>query len=328
MRCLNYLLMLVCFSVQGQDLRLTAVSQFDTETLEDCSSTYLSSNLTGKFQWCWNQISINQNTSGTSTLIEPNALRLTQEWAYDQAGIVNNTLRMYLNPTDNTNNHTPGNNGDAGNKRVEIFEASDDTYASTFTARKPAGWEEWLGWEMTMGDNYIPITQYHWLFYQNKPDDADSPGNNSPPFSLNVAGGVFSGIPASIGEVVLSTRANGNTGATVAYPTGVILQAGQTYKIVLHTIFGEGTTGLLQVWIDDVLVVDAPNIATLYTPTLGGGTNKFGIYNWNWGIQSRLDDILAQGVDHLELFFGNIKGERWSAQDAEYGSNRYTDVVP
>ncbi len=296
-------------------------------TVIPCTSKFLASNETGSYIWCWDDIALNPNTSGPSTTITY-GLRVSQEWNYDLATIVDGKLRMYVDPVDFSTTHTPSRNGDAGNKRSEVFEASDGTFPSTFTARKPAGTDEWLGWSVTFGDNYVPMTQYHWLFYQNKPDDADSPGNYSPPFSLNIAGGVYSGVPASVGEIVFDAEANDKNGGVGVFRTGVVPVAGQTIKIVVHTIYGEGTSGTSQVWIDGVLVVDQPNIATLYTPTLGGGTNKFGVYNWNWGIQSRLNDILAQGVSHLELLIGNIKGERWQSGDAQYGTNRYNFVVP
>jgi len=290
-------------NVYWDDIEVTITPGNDTT-----QSTGGRANAFGLFSWDWQdqRIDVSGDASVNQAHFANNQFRHSVAHDSVSAIRVGNQLKFELDPTS-----PPTNNSDAGNYRKEI---ANDPWDS----RTPLGTEEWIGWQYTFGDDYLPDPA-DWLFFQSKPIDNGIAA--SPPVSLVV---VSEGAYGSTGgEVMVQNHANPPDN----HLTGVFPVAGQTLDIVMHVVHGFEDNGLLQVWIDGTLVYDK-QVATVLENTPWGGNPKFGIYAWPWQSQANIDASIAAGITKRTTFLGPLKIYRKRSSDPSYLSNEYNTVAP
>ena len=179
------------------------------------------------------------------------------------------------------------------------------------------GTEEWFGWSYTFGEDYIIDANSEWLFHQVH----NGVGGQTPLYELMVAReGLYD---ATAGEIIVKNNANTNDRVL----TGVIPAAGQTINVVVHVIWDNGSKGLLQVWIDDVMVYDK-QIATVRSGWEYGGNAKWGIYKWPWADEAGVNASAIAGVTHLTTSIGTLRIITRRPGDEDYLKDSYSLVAP
>jgi len=309
----------ITFSTFGQDL--IVASNSDNDLL--CVSKLLYSDQTGSGQMCWKDFAPVSNTGGTSVTIG-NAWRGSEEMGDGQMSLVGDELRIYVNPTIPNPVGIPGHNGtDDGNKRTEIFLQNS---SGGFQANKVEGTEGWYGYTYRFGDNYVPDTTMDWVLMQIKGDDKD--GFDEPAITLQ---SVENGVAGSTGgDLYIVHPISDDVQTYTRTPLGVKPVAGQKLNLVFHFVHGKGTSGLIEVWVDGVKVVDLQNIPTMWDIPSGdgAGTLKTGIYASSWASTTNINASAAAGVTELEVFIGPMKYEIRTIGQEGYGTNRYNFVKP
>lgn len=265
--------------------------------------------VTGQKVWCWENISIPEFKNKKGASVSNKQLSIDSECYEKQVAIVGNRLRFNINPT------TP--NTDKSwcqrdfNMRAEIRTAP-------WNIRHPLGTEEWFGWSYTFGENYIIDQNNQWLFFQvHHGVVGDSPHTEL----MVIKEGQFEGHNA--GEIFVVNNAN----YPDYHPTGIIPKAGETLDIVVHTIWGNATNGLLQVWINGKSLYDR-QVATVYAAHPWGGNAKWGIYKWPWKKESNVKNSLQQGITNLETYMGTLRIITREPSDVDYLSDACALVAP
>ncbi len=222
--------------------------------------------------------------------------------------IENGRMRFFVNPVEPP---PPIEVGSPFNYRSEIRTAP-------WNIEHPIGTEQWLGWRYHFGDNYqidptAPIT-----IFQNHPGVVDQ----DPLFELEIAA-FGRPEPALGGEIQVVNAANNDR---IIYP--VRPKAGGILDVVVHVIYGHGTDGLLQVWLNGELHHWVRG-ATIYKDYPWGGNNKWGIYHHTFN--NSPDDVatsLDAGIESVEIYMGNLKMLTRTADHPEYETNAYQLVKP
>lgn len=230
--------------------------------------------------------------------------------AFDPTGvsIVDEQLRFYIDPLSPA---TPAEASSEFNYRSEI-------HTEPWPINHALGIEQWIGWEYTFGDDYVidptsPIT-----IFQNHPGVRGL----SPQIELELAA-LDSPRPAQGGEIQVVNEASSDR---ILYP--ITPEAGDRLQVVIHVIYGLGTDGLLQVWLNDTLYYDEKT-STVYEDYPWGGNNKWGIYHHTFNdsaadVQSSLDI----GAGKFELLMGSLKLLTRNPKHPEYGMDAFYLVDP
>lgn len=255
--------------------------------------------------WNWNQIQIPPYTWQDGIRFADD---LYVNIAYDPQGvtIAGNSLRFFIDPLN-----TPEDAPSDYNFRSEI-------HTAPWPINHPLGTEQWIGWEYTFGENYVidptsPIT-----IFQNHPGITGL----SPQIELEIAG-LNNPSPAQGGEIQVINEASEHR---IVYP--VIPQAGDHLEVVIHVIYGLGSDGLLQVWLNDTLYYNEKT-STVYQDYPWGGNNKWGVYHHTFNdspqdVQSSLDI----GAGKVELLMSPLRLLTRTPDHSEYGWNAYDLVRP
>ena len=185
--------------------------------------------------------------------------------------------------------------------------------------KHPPGTEEWFGWSFTLGDDYKIDQMNNWLFFQVH----NAVSNASPQISLSISDSKSSGSGDVAGIILVINNAN-NRDKT---DTGITPVAGQTLNFVVHVIWADANTGLLQVWIDDVIVCNK-QVKTIYPDYPWAGNAKWGIYHHRWRDGDNVQESLDQGITHVETFLGSLRVITRYPGDPDYGYDSYDLVKP
>ncbi len=272
---------------------------------ENISSVISTSSLSKLQSWNWAYIDIPPYTWEDGTKFGDG---LYVNIAYDPQGVTieENKIRFSIDPLN-----APSDAPSDFNFRSEI-------HTDPWPINHELGTEQWIGWEYIFGDNYVidptsPIT-----IFQNHP------GVNglSPQIELEIAG-LGNPNPAVGGEIQVVNEASSDR---IVYP--VIPQAGDHLEVVIHVIWGLGTEGLLQVWLNGTLYYDE-RTSTVYEDQPWGGNNKWGVYHHTFNnspadVQSSLDI----GAGKMDLYMGTLRLLTRKPGHPEYGLNAYDIIRP
>jgi len=230
--------------------------------------------------------------------------------AFDPAGVTikGEQIRFYVAPSYPP---TPAGGGSPHNYRSEI-------HTMPWEIRHPLGTEQWMGWRYTFGENYVidptsPIT-----IFQNHPGIR----GESPQFELEIAA-LDDPRPAIGGEIQIVNAANGDRIVTPVKP-----EAGETLDVVIHVVYGEGSKGAMQVWLNGELYYDEA-VSTVYTPYPFGGNNKWGVYHHTFNDSpTDVEASIAAGSGIVELFMGPLRMITRSTDSPHYLKNAFDLVRP
>jgi hypothetical protein len=262
---------------------------------------------TGLKTWCWAEIPVPEWDNGDDFFLYKDQIKISNSdrWYEGQLTNVGDRLKFHLNPT------TPAVGEEDGyNYRAEIRTVPWDI-------QNPSGTEEWFGWSYTFGEDYIIDQINKWLFFQVHNGMSDSPQ-----VFLYISDASSSNADHVAGKIIVANKGNSEY-----HDTGIIPVAGQTLNIVVHVIWADASTGLLQVWIDDVIVYNK-QVSTVYPGEPWGGNAKWGIYSHRWRNASDVQNTLDQGITHIETFMGPLRVITRHPGDPDYGKDSYELVKP
>ena len=264
---------------------------------------------TGHKVWCWGDISIPDYSGSKGVGFSNKELYVDSECYEKQVTVDGNRLRFRVDPTD----------PNVGNWCTEDFNMRAEIRTAPWDVRHPGGTEEWFGWSYTFGDGYVIDKNNQWLFFQVH----NGVRGLSPHVELMVVkDGQFNGHNA--GEIFVVNNA---TGGSKYNPTGITPRAGIKLDIVVHAIWGEGSKGKFQVWINGNKVHDKQE-STIYASEPWAGNAKWGIYKWPWRKEDGVVKSQQQGITHLETYMGTLRMITRRPGDADYGNDAYSLVAP
>ncbi len=277
-------------------------------TITDCVTQGGKAADTGLKVWCWGDITIPEYSDESGVSFSDGELYIDSECYEKQVSKVENQLKFSLNPT------TP----EVGSWCSRDFNMRAEIRTAPWDIRHPKGIEEWFGWSYTFGNDYVIDRNNQWLFFQVHPGVEDA----SPQTELTVIkDGQFNGHDA--GEIYIVNAANGNE----YHPTGITPKAGEKLDIVVHAVWGDVSTGLLQVWINGKRLYNK-QVATVYEAYPWGGNAKWGIYKWPWAEANGVQQSLQQGITHFETYMGPLRMITLRPGDPGYLGNSYFEVTP
>ncbi len=262
---------------------------------------------TGLKTWCWNDIYFPSYTGSTGISFSEGQLSYTTECDEQSVTKVGDRIKFHLNPT------TPETPGGWCSKQYNM---RAEFSTMPWPIQHSLGTEEWFGFTYTFGDDYKADVN-EWLFHQVH----NGISGQTPLYELMVARTGLYG--AQAGEIVVKNNANSPDHVL----TGVIPQAGQTIKVVIHVIWDNATNGLLQVWIDDNIVYNK-QVTTIRPGWNFGGNAKWGIYKWPWVDGQNVQNSANAGVTSLTTYMGALRIITRKPGDANYGNNSYALVSP
>ncbi len=260
--------------------------------------------------WCWGDIDVPSGSSSGRDSFSQGQLALSVECSANQVVKEGNRLKFVVNPTSPAAASWCNNNY---NLRSEIR-------TMPWNIDLPSGTEEWIGFSYGFGDSYVADPVNNWVFYQAH---EGSEGKN-PLISLQVNSRATNN--HKTGEIVVVNAAHEGT-YNIYHGTNVIPKAGETVDIVLHIIWADDNTGLLEVWINGNKLVDEQT-RTVYRSSRVGGNSKFGIYKASWRSASGIQNSANHGVRNLETFMGPLRIITRKSNDSNYRKYSYNDVVP
>ena len=234
-------------------------------------------------------------------------IRVDVEYASNGVSIVDDVLRFLVNPTEPA---APSNAPESSNFRSEIR-------TSPWQIKHALGTEQWIGWRYQFGCQYQADLTSPIIIFQNHPGE----GNLGPQFEIEIASRDRPS-PALGGEIQVVCAPNDDR---VLYP--VVPSASSQLDVVVHIIFGQKETGLLQVWLNDVLYHDVRG-ATVFDKYPWGGNNKWGIYHHTHRNESDVASTRAQGIEEVEIFMGPLRILTRQPGDTNYGKNAFSEVSP
>ena len=277
-------------------------------TITDCATQSGQAADTGLKVWCWGDITIPEYIDDTGIEFSDGELYIDSECYEKQVSKVGDQLKFSINPTGPYIGSWCSRNY---NMRAEIRTAP-------WNIRHPNGTEEWFGWSYAFGDDYVIDQNNQWLFFQVHPGIE----GESPQTELTIINAdQFVGHDA--GEIYIVNAANGNE----YHPTGITPKAGEKLDIVVHAVWGDASTGLLQVWINGKRLYNK-QVATVYEAYPWGGNAKWGIYKWSWANIDGVQQSLQQGITHLETYMGQLRMLTLRPGDHGYLGDSYSEVAP
>jgi PKD repeat protein len=268
-------------------------------------------NETGLKTWCWGDMSIPNSISSGGEGFSNGQLALNVECSANQVVRQGDRLKFTVNPTSPSPSNWCSN---SYNLRSEIR-------TMPWNVDHPLGTEEWIGFSYGFGNNYKVDPTGNWIFYQAH----EGTSGANPLISLQIDG--RSGSPYQMGELVIVNSSQENHADNVIYSTNVVPTAGASVDIVLHIIWGDDNTGLLQVWLNGTKTLDIQTRTTRNSSGVGGNS-KFGIYKGGWRSASGVQNSASNGVTSLETNMGALRIITRKPGDSGYGSNSYSTVAP
>jgi len=274
-----------------------------------CSVGGSRADIPGEKVWCWSNLATEINAVGPLASFSSGQLAKSANYDGQSISVSNNRLRFKLNP------NTP-NSGNGNNYRSEIRENPSNVDHAL-------GTEQWFGWDYKFENDYKPDAFNEWIMWQVH-GSFSNPVN--PLVSLWVAKENMAKHTNVAGEIFVANAAI-NSNNTKYVPTGVVSQAGQTLKIVVHVIWGDANTGLYEVWINGNKVY-SEHERTVYVEQPEGGYAKWGIYKWKWRHNSNVSSSANQGITELNTSMGTLRSIMRRLGDSDYGKDAYSLVAP
>lgn len=272
-----------------------------------CVTSGSRADVTGLKTWCWKDITIPE-FSGNSVRFSNNELAIDTESNAKAVTVVGDRLRFSLSPTQPP----------MADWYSKDYHMRAEIRTAPWPIRNPSGTEEWFGWSLTIGKDYVIDQNCEWLFFQVH----NGVVGMSPHVELMIINGKqHEGRGA--GEIYVVN--NGNY--PDYHPTGIVPKAGDQLDIVVHAVWGDASNGLFQVWINGDVVYDK-QVATIYPKHPWAGNAKWGIYKWPWNEEDRVKQSLAQGATHLETFMGPLRMITRKPGDPDYQQDAYSLVRP
>ncbi|WP_289038243.1 heparin lyase I family protein [uncultured Zobellia sp.] len=275
-----------------------------------CVTEGASAEASGYKVWCWSDLTLGEKAIMSRNPVSRQQIKIDTECNADQVKIENDVLKFQVNPKaaiSDTNCER------AYNMRAEIRTAP-------WRVNHPIGTEEWFGWNYTFGEDYQIDKENPWLFFQIH----EGTINQTPLIALWC---MNNGGPGSsrAGEVHLVN----NTYATKSFyhPTGFVPKAGETLRIVVHVVWGDSNSGLIQLWINETKVYDQKE-RTVRASNPVGGNAKWGIYKWKWAAKERVEKSMAQGIFSLNTSMGPLRIITRKPGDKDYLKPSYSRVMP
>lgn len=280
---------------QSKGLKISIQSQ-EMEPLElSCvHSPGLSNTYSVVKSWCWDEYIID-DSSGT-----------TQEGGYievaatDTGTVTNfgdNQLQFYVDPSDSSNNY-----------RSEI-------YVNPWPIQHAPGVEEWFGMSYIFTDDYVMDSESASLIFQNH----NGVTGQTPLFAIWITDNNGSFTPGEISIV------NNVTSGDVYNPTGIVPVAGQALDIVGHVVYGDDGSGLLQIWIGDVLMHDEQE-RTIRASHPYGGNMKWGVYKFDWvDNPTGVTESAGVGVFDAKILMGTLKILTRASGNPDIGADEIAD---
>jgi len=279
------------------------------QTQISCDEGGRKANETGRKIWCWKEVELPNYSNRTGVPFNDKQLNINSECYEKQVIKEGERLKFRVDPRNPSVKNLDWCKRDF-NMRSEISVAP-------WKVNNPLGTEEWWGWSYTFGEDY-KIDQLHpWLFFQVH----HGVGGDSPQIELLVAKNGLYG--AKAGEIIVKNNANNFEN----HLTGIVPIAGQTLDIVVHTIWGDASIGLFQVWINKVKVYDE-KVRTVYKHAPWGGNAKWGVYKWPWRNEKGVLESEKQGITFLESYMGTLRALTRQPDNPEYGKNAFIEVMP
>ena len=282
----------------------------DSLTSRECQTKGGKSNETGLKTWCWGNVAVPSGSTTGRDSFSDGQLALNVECSANQVVQEGNRLNFKLNPT----NPSPANwcNND--------FNLRSEIRTMPWGVKNQSGTEEWFGWDYKFEEGYKIDQTNDWLMFQVH----DGVTGHSPQIGLMINRANAHGGDA--GEIIVNTP---HLSSNLRYnATGIIPVEGQELKIVVHVIWGEASTGLFEVWIDDVLVHSIQN-ATVYSGSNWGGNAKWGIYAHHWRNATGSSSVASsanQGITDLHTSMGALRMITRKPSDPDYKKDAYQEV--
>ena len=274
-----------------------------------CNAGSSRANISGEKVWCWNNLATEINAAGP--LASFSSGQLAKSVHYNGQGVraTNGRLHFSLNP------NSP-DSGNGNNYRTEIRENPSNVDHAL-------GTEQWFGWDYKFENDYKADALNEWIMWQVH-GSFSSPA--APLISLWAAKQNMARQTNEPGEIfVVNAAVNTNNAEYV--PTGIVPQAGQTLKIVVHVVWGDDNIGLYEVWINGTKIYSAQE-RTVYVEQPKGGYAKWGIYKWKWRSNSNVSASANQGITELNTSMGTLRSVMRRPGDADYGRDAYALVAP
>ena len=269
-------------------------------------------NDTGLKTWCWGDIDVPSGSTTGRDSFSAGQLALNVECSANQVVQEGDRLKFKLNPTSPSPASWCNND----------FNLRSEIRTMPWGVRNQSGTEEWFGWDYKFDEGYKIDQTNDWIAFQIH----DGVVGHGPQLALLVNRANAHGGDA--GEIIVNTP---HLSSNLRYnPTGIIPVAGQKLKIVVHVIWGNASTGLLEVWIDDVLVHSVQN-STIYSGSNWGGNAKWGIYAHQWRNATGNSSVASsaeQGITDLVISMGALRMITRNSSDPDYKKDSYQEVVP
>ncbi len=262
--------------------------------------------------WCWNQQEVPNGFDNGGDDFSNGQLALSVECSVNQVIQDGDLLHFKLNPTEPEPESWCSNN----------FNLRSEIRTLPWKVDHPPGTEEWFGWTYGFSEDYIVDRVHPWAFFQVH----EATLGNDPLLSL---WSMYENGPgdAKAGEIYIVNSASDNPNDFKYIPTGAITEAGRQFSFVIHVVWGDSETGLLQVWIDGIQVY-SEQINTIRSDHPVGGNAKFGIYKWAWRDEVKIKESQAQGINSIHTFMGPLRIITRRQGDENYMKNSYQEVAP
>ena len=279
----------------------------------NCSTSGSMANESGLKTWCWGDVSIPSGASSGRDSFSNGQLALNTQCSANQVVQEGNRLKFLLNPTS----------PQPADWCSENFNMRSEIRTMPWNVNHASGTEQWIGFNYGFGDNYVPDPTANWVFYQSHEGTIGA----SPLLSLQIDGRTNS--QYDIGEIVIvnASQPNGDNNNAI-YGTNIVPKAGDTIDIVLHIVWGDANTGLLEVWMNGVKTLDLPTTRTVRNATQVGGNSKFGIYKHSWRSETGVQNSATQGVSNVETSMGPLRIITRKPSDSKYKENSFDLVSP
>lgn len=278
---------------------------------DNCPTSGGKANETGLKTWCWEDITIPTGETTGRDSFSNGELALNIQCTPNQVYKEGNRLKFVLNPT----------NPSAASWCPENFNMRSEIRTMPWNVDHPSGTEEWIGFNYGFGDNYIADPTNNWVFYQAHEGTLGA----SPLLSLQIDGREASSYET--GEIVIVNASQMGSKNSI-YGTNIVPKAGENVDVVIHVIWGDDNTGLLEVWLNGIKTLDLQKTRTVRISSQVGGNSKFGIYKHTWRSEAGVQSSASKGVTQVETSMGPLRMITRKFGDTRYRQNSYAEVSP
>jgi len=305
---------LIVYDTQGlSDTAVVTITVEEEVVDAACTTNGGLANDLGLKTWCWRDISVPSGTTTGRDSFSNGQLALNTSCNGNMVTVEGDRLNFKVNPT------SPAAQGWCDSN----FNYRSEIRTMPWNVDHQSGTEEWIGFNYRFGNSYKVDPTRNWVFYQAHEGTIGA----FPLLSLQINGVDTSAYKTGELIIVNSSQPVGDNTNTI-YSTNLVPKAGESVDIVLHVIWGDNNTGLLEVWLNGTKALDLQTVRTIRSATQVGGNSKFGIYYAPWKSESGVSASAAHGVTQIETSMGALRILTRKPGDANYGQNSYATVMP